>query len=155
MQKDLILRGIGTTKSNISSSYQSTKVFKFMEFPQNLKYTADHEWILVEGETALVGITDFAQGELGDIVYLDIPSVGEDLAQGEVFGTIEAVKTVSDLFMPVSGKILEANDAVNDAPESVNQSPYTDGWMVRIQLTNPAELDSLMDVATYRKQIGK
>ena len=126
-----------------------------MEFPQNLKYTADHEWILVEGETALVGITDFAQGELGDIVYLDIPSVGEDLAQGEVFGTIEAVKTVSDLFMPVSGKILEANDAVNDAPESVNQSPYTDGWMVRIQLTNPAELDSLMDVATYRKQIGK
>lgn len=126
-----------------------------MEFPQNLKYTADHEWILVEGETALVGITDFAQGELGDIVYLDIPSVGDSLAQGEIFGTIEAVKTVSDLFMPVSGKVLEANDAVNDAPESVNQSPYTDGWMVRIQLTNPAELDSLMDVVTYRKQIGK
>ena len=138
-------------RANLKINKKSTE----MNFPAELRYTKEHEWVKLEGDIATVGITDFAQGELGDIVYVEIETEGQTLAQDEIFGSVEAVKTVSDLFMPVSGKILEANDAVNDAPESVNQSPYTDGWMVRIQLTNPAELDSLMDVATYRKQIGK
>jgi len=126
-----------------------------MNFPENLKYTKDHEWVLVDGDIATVGVTDFAQGELGDIVFVEIETEGESLDQNEVFGTIEAVKTVSDLFMPVSGEITEINEGLEDAPESVNESPYEDGWMVKIKLSNAAELDSLMDSAAYKELIGQ
>lgn len=107
----------------------------FMNFPAELQYTKDHEWIKIDGDTALVGITDFAQHELGDIVYIDISTVGQTINEGEVFGTIEAVKTVSDLFMPVTGTILEVNEALNNKPELVNTDPYSDGWIVKVQLT--------------------
>lgn len=120
-----------------------------MSTPDNLKYTKDHEWVSVDGNVATVGITDFAQRELGDIVYVDIPSEGEDLAQEETFGSVEAVKTVSDLFMPVSGKVIEVNGDLEDAPESVNQDPYGKGWMVKIEMSAPEELDSLLDAAAY------
>jgi glycine cleavage system H protein len=126
-----------------------------MNFPDNIKYTKDHEWIRAEGEAAYVGITDFAQSELGDIVYVDIPTLNQSLKQDEVFGTVEAVKTVSDLLLPVSGKILEINGALNDQPESVNKDPYGDGWMVKISVDNPAELDGLMDAAAYRQLVGQ
>ncbi len=106
-----------------------------MNFPAELQYTKDHEWIKIDGDTALVGITDFAQHELGDIVYIDISTVGQTINEGEVFGTIEAVKTVSDLFMPVTGTILEVNEALNNKPELVNTDPYSDGWIVKVQLT--------------------
>src|SRR5580704_18073617 len=125
-----------------------------MNFPSDLKYSKEHEWIRVEGDTGYVGISDFAQKELGDIVYVEVETVGETLAKDVVFGTVEAVKTVSDLFLPVSGKILEKNTALNDAPESVNTDPYGKGWMVKIQITNPSELDSLMDSAAYQKHTG-
>ena len=125
-----------------------------MEFPVNLKYTSDHEWIRVDGDFAFVGITAFAQGELGDIVYVDISSEGETLNQGEVFGSVEAVKTVADLYMPVSGEIVEVNSAVNDTPELVNSDSYGDGWMVKIKLTNPSELDALMNAETYRSSVN-
>jgi glycine cleavage system H protein len=125
-----------------------------MEFPNNLKYTSDHEWIRVEGDHAYVGITDFAQGELGDIVYVDISSEGETLKQGDAFGSVEAVKTVADLYMPVSGEIIEVNSGLNDEPESVNNDPYGKGWMVKIKLTDSAELDGLMDVDVYRSSIN-
>jgi glycine cleavage system H protein len=125
-----------------------------MEFPGNLKYTSDHEWIRVEAEYAYVGITAFAQGELGDIVYVDISSEGETLKQGEVFGSVEAVKTVADLYMPVSGEIVEVNTAINDSPELVNTDSYGDGWMVKIKLTNPSELDALMNADTYRSSVN-
>jgi len=125
-----------------------------MNIPSNLKYTKDHEWIRVEGEFAFVGVTDFAQGELGDIVYLEIETVGETLAKEEVFGTIEAVKTVSDLFMPVSGDILEMNELLNDAAELVNADPYGKGWLIRIKLSNASELDELLSADQYTSMIA-
>ncbi len=126
-----------------------------MNFPDNLHYTKDHEWIKVEGTTATVGITDFAQHELGDIVFVDIPSVGQDLSEGEVFGTVEAVKTVSDLFLPVSGKITEVNGELNDHPDYVNNDPYEKGWMAKMTLSNPAQVDGLLDAAAYKALIGE
>lgn len=125
-----------------------------MNFPSNLKYSKEHEWVLVEGNTATVGISDFAQKELGDIVYVDINTVGETVAKDAVFGTVEAVKTVSDLFMPITGKIVEFNSALNDAPESVNTDAYGSGWMVKVEIANTAELDELMDSEAYKKHIG-
>jgi len=126
-----------------------------MNFPENLKYSKDHEWVRLEGEFAYIGITDFAQGELGDIVYVDINTIGKTLAKEAVFGTVEAVKTVSDLFMPVSGEVLEQNTALDSTPEAVNNDPYGNGWMVKIKVTAPAELDTLLDSAAYRQLIGK
>lgn len=126
-----------------------------MNIPSNLKYTKDHEWIRVEGAFAFIGITDFAQGELGDIVYLEIETVGETLAKEEVFGTIEAVKTVSDLFMPVSGEILEMNQALTDAAELVNQDPYEKGWLVKIKMSDSAELDQLLSADQYKAMIAE
>ena len=120
-----------------------------MNYPENLKYTREHEWLRVEGDEGVIGITAFAQKELGDIVFVDIDAEGETLAAGEKFGTIEAVKTVSDLFMPVSGKILMINSALEVAPETVNKDPYGEGWMIRIQLTHPADVDRLMSAAEY------
>ncbi|MBQ9704718.1 MAG: glycine cleavage system protein GcvH [Paludibacteraceae bacterium] len=121
--------------------------------PANLRYTKEHEWIRVEGNEAYVGITDYAQSELGEIVFVDVTSVGDTLGQGEVFGTVEAVKTVSDLNMPVSGEVLEFNESLNDAPEKVNSDPYGEGWMIKITVNNPAELDSLLDAAGYEAAI--
>ncbi|MBI3220350.1 MAG: glycine cleavage system protein GcvH [Bacteroidetes bacterium] len=126
-----------------------------MNIPANLKYTKDHEWIELNGNTATVGITDFAQGELGDIVYVDISSVGKSIAQHEVFGTVEAVKTVSDLFMPVSGKVLEFNSGLEAAPETVNSDPYGKGWMVKVELSNAAEVEGLLSADQYKELIGK
>jgi glycine cleavage system H protein len=125
-----------------------------MNFPENLKYTKDHEWVLVNGNVATVGITEFAQGELGDIVYVEIETVGEEVAQEEVFGTVEAVKTVSDLFMPVSGKVVEKNSTIDANPELVNKDPYGEGWLIKIELTNPSELENLLDAASYSSLIG-
>jgi glycine cleavage system H protein len=124
-----------------------------MNFPTELKYTKDHEWIRVEGDVAYIGITEFAQRELGDIVYVDINTVGNEVAEGDVFGTVEAVKTVSDLFMPVTGTILEVNAALDANPEMVNQAPYTDGWMVKIALI-PAAIESLLSAEDYKALIG-
>ena len=120
-----------------------------MNFPDDLKYTRDHEWIHTEGSEAVIGITAFAQKELGDIVYIDIDALDETLPSGEKFGAVEAVKTVSDLFMPVGGKILEVNPTLENAPETVNKDPYGEGWMIRIQITDPADLDDLMSAAEY------
>ena len=126
-----------------------------MNFPDNLKYTKDHEWVRVEGNEAVVGITDFAQGELGDIVYVEIETVVEIVSQHEVFGTVEAVKTVSDLFMPLSGLIVSKNDAIDANPDSVNNDPYGTGWMIRIKMDDAAELEGLMDAAAYKALIGQ
>ncbi len=126
-----------------------------MNIPEGLKYTKDHEWIKVDGTTATVGITDFAQGELGDIVYVDISSVGKEISQHEVFGTVEAVKTVSDLFMPISGKVVEFNKGLDSAPEKVNGDPYGDGWMVKIELRDAKEVAELLSAAQYKELIGK
>jgi glycine cleavage system H protein len=125
-----------------------------MNFPEELKYTKDHEWVKAEGNIAVIGITDFAQGELGDIVYVDINSEGQSLNTGDVFGTVEAVKTVSDLFMPVTGKVTELNKNLESNPESVNKDPYGNGWMVRVEMSNPSELEGLMSAADYRKMTG-
>jgi glycine cleavage system H protein len=125
-----------------------------MNFPANLKYTKDHEWIKIEGNIATVGITDFAQGELGDIVYVEIETEGETIAIEEVFGTVEAVKTVSDLFMPVSGKIIEFNKSLEQMPEAVNTDAYGKGWMIKIELNNTAELNDLLSADDYQKIIG-
>ena len=125
-----------------------------MNIPANLRYTSEHEWIRVEGNEAFVGITDYAQSELGEIVFVDVNTVGETVAQGDVFGSVEAVKTVSDLNMPVSGTVLEFNEALNDQPELVNNDPYGEGWMIKITVDNPAELDTLLDAAAYEKLIG-
>lgn len=122
-------------------------------YPANLKYSKEHEWVRVEGNEAYIGITHFAQRELGDIVYVDVASVGDELDQESVFGTVEAVKTVSDLFMPVSGKVLEFNEDLNNEPEQVNTDPYGKGWMIKIALTKPAELDGLFDSAAYEAQL--
>jgi glycine cleavage system H protein len=124
-----------------------------MNIPAGLKYTKDHEWVKIEGNTATVGITDFAQGELGDIVYVDINTVGQSVAQGEIFGTVEAVKTVSDLYMPVSGKVLEVNPALDASPEKVNGDPYGDGWMIKIEISSGA--DALLTADQYKELIGK
>lgn len=124
-----------------------------MNVPENLLYTKDHEWLRVEGEFAYVGITDFAQSELGDIVFIEIETQGETMSKEEVFGTIEAVKTVSDMFMPVSGEILEVNSALGDTPEVVNKDPYGKGWMIKIKLANQSEVKSLLDAAKYKALI--
>ncbi len=121
-----------------------------MNFPSNLKYTKDHEWIRVEGEVAYVGITDYAQSELGEIVFVDIDTVGDTIGQNEVFGSVEAVKTVSDLNMPVTGEVLEVNEALNDQPELVNNDPYGEGWMIKIAMKDAAELDSLLSAEAYQ-----
>lgn len=126
-----------------------------MNFPEELKYTKDHEWIKLEGDIATVGITDFAQSELGDIVYVEIDTVGETLEKEAVFGTIEAVKTVSDLFLPVDGEIIEFNEAIEDAPEMVNEDPYGEGWLVKIKVANQDDFAELLDVAGYKAEIGK
>ncbi len=126
-----------------------------MNFPSDLKYTKDHEWIKAEGNIATVGITDFAQSELGDIVYVDITSLGQELNQHDIFGTVEAVKTVSDLFMPVGGKIIEKNTALDSSPEKVNNDPYGEGWMIKIELKNPGELNGLLTAEQYKELIGK
>jgi glycine cleavage system H protein len=125
-----------------------------MNFPNDLKYTEDHEWIRVSGNIGTVGISDHAQGELGDVVYVDIDEGVTEVKAGETFGTIEAVKTVADMLAPVSGKIIEINKAINESPEIVNNDPYGDGWMVKIELSNHAELDKLMDVEAYKQMIG-
>ena len=125
-----------------------------MNIPAELRYTKEHEWIRVEGDVAYVGITDYAQSELGEIVFLDINTDGETIAQSEVFGSVEAVKTVSDLNMPVTGEVLEVNEAINDNPELVNSDPYGEGWMIKIQVADPAELDTLLDAAAYQALIG-
>ncbi len=125
-----------------------------MNFPENLKYTKDHEWVRVEGNTAFIGITEFAQGELGDIVYVDISTEGEDLAKEEIFGTVEAVKTVSDLFMPISAKILEFNKGLDATPDAVNKDPYGNGWMIKVEIKDAAELNDLMSAADYKALIG-
>ncbi len=125
-----------------------------MNFPSELKYTKDHEWIRLEGNVATVGITDFAQRELGDIVYVDIDSVGKDLAAEAVFGTVEAVKTVSDLFLPIAGKVLEVNSALNNQPELVNTDPYGEGWMVKMEVANTADVDALMSAEAYSAMVG-
>lgn len=125
-----------------------------MNFPENLRYTKDHEWIKLEGNIATIGITDFAQHELGDIVYVDISSKGKSLSAEEVFGTVEAVKTVSDLFLPVAGTITEINPLLDSKPELVNSDPYGDGWMVKMTVDNPADVDALMDPAAYQNLVG-
>ena len=124
-----------------------------MNFPDTVRYTSEHEWIRVEGEEAYVGITDYAQSELGEIVFVDIPTLGEVVAQGEVFGSVVAVKTVSDLNMPATGEVLELNEELEAHPELVNEDPYGKGWMVRIRLTDPSELDKLMNAAAYEASI--
>ena len=126
-----------------------------MNFPEDLKYTKDHEWIRVEGDVAYVGITDYAQSELGEIVYVDITTEGETVAKEEVFGTIEAVKTVSNLFMPASGEVLEVNAELEDAPELVNQEPYGKGWLIKVSVADAAELDSLLSAEEYQQLIAK
>ena len=126
-----------------------------MNYPAELKYTKDHEWIkLTDGNAALIGVTHFAQQELGDIVFVDINTIGKALAAGDIFGTIEAVKTVSDLFMPVDGKVLEVNPALADHPELVNNDPYGEGWMAKIEVSNSADLNALLDASSYEKMVG-
>ncbi len=124
-----------------------------MNFPENLYYTKDHEWVRVEGDMAFIGITDFAQHELGDIVYVDIASKGKTVPQHEVFGTVEAVKTVSDLFMPVSGEVVEVNPALDGAPELVNNDAYGEGWMIKVKMTNASEVDGLMKADAYKELV--
>lgn len=125
-----------------------------MNFPENLRYTKDHEWVSLEGNLATIGITDYAQGELGDIVYVEVETIGKELEAGDVFGTVEAVKTVSDLFLPVSGTITELNPHLAGVPESVNNDPYGAGWMVKMKVKDPAEVAGLMDAAAYEALVG-
>lgn len=124
-----------------------------MNIPGNLKYTKDHEWIKVDGDKAVIGITDYAQGELGDIVFVEIETLGENLGQGDIFGSIEAVKTVSDLFMPAGGEVIEVNEAINDTPELINTDPFGEGWLIKIKLEDEAQLDSLLNAEQYKAQI--
>ena len=126
-----------------------------MEVKENLSYTNDHEWIKIDGNIALVGITDFAQSELGDIVFIEVETISEDLKKNEVFGTVEAVKTVSDLFIPMSGKVLEFNSALEDNPELVNESPYDDGWIIKMEISNLDEISDLLDFQAYKTLIGQ
>lgn len=125
-----------------------------MNIPADLRYTKDHEWIRINGKTATVGITDFAQGELGDVVFVEIETLGEHIQKGEPFGTIEAVKTVSDIFMPISGKVLEVNAAINESPDLVNKDPYGAGWLIKIEVDDPAQAGDLMDPAEYGKMVN-
>lgn len=125
-----------------------------MNIPQELKYTKDHEWVRIDGDVATIGVTDFAQGELGDIVYVEVETVGESLGREEVFGTVEAVKTVSDLFLPLTGEVLEFNNSLEDAPEKVNSDPYGDGWMVKMKIADESEISGLMSAEDYKELIG-
>lgn len=125
-----------------------------MNYPETLRYTSDHEWVRLEGDVAVVGITDFAQDQLGDVVYLDIPSVGKDLAEHAVFGSVEAVKTVSDLFLPIAGTVLEINPALKNQPELVNKDPYGDGWLIKLKPTNAADVEKLLTAAAYQAQLS-
>ena len=125
-----------------------------MSVPAELKYTIEHEWIRVEGDEIVVGVTEFAQGELGDVVFIEIETQGESLSKGETFGTIEAVKTVSDLYMPVDGEVLEVNSALEDTPELVNSEPFEGGWMIRVKMSDPSQLDDLMSAEAYGALIG-
>lgn len=125
-----------------------------MNLPAELKYTKEHEWVRVDGDIAVVGITDFAQGELGDIVYVEVETVGETMDQDEVFGTVEAVKTVSDLYLPLSGEITEFNENLESSAELVNSDPYGEGWMIKLKMSDPAELDGLMDATAYEKMVN-
>ena len=125
-----------------------------MGAPKDLKYTKDHEWVKIDGDVATVGITDFAQGELGDIVYVEVETLDETLDREKVFGTVEAVKTVSDLYLPLSGEIIEFNESLEDEPENVNTDPYGDGWMIKIKISNPDEIEDLLDEAAYQELIG-
>ncbi len=125
-----------------------------MNFPAELRYTAEHEWIkLVDGNVALIGITDYAQDQLGDVVFVEVNSLNEELAANEVFGSVEAVKTVSDLFLPVAGKVLEVNESLNDNPDTLNSDPYGEGWIIKLEVSNPADLDDLMDAAAYQQSV--
>ena len=126
-----------------------------MDIKENLKYTKDHEWVKLEGNIATVGVTDFAQSELGDIVYVEVDTIDETLDKDEVFGTVEAVKTVSDLFLPMSGKIIEFNESLSDSPESINDSPYDDGWIIKVEVSNPDEINQLLNNRDYSDLIGK
>ena len=126
-----------------------------MKIPKELKYTKDHEWISIDGQIATVGITDFAQRELGDIVYVEVETLGESLEADDIFGTVEAVKTVSDLFLPVAGKIIEFNDSLEEAPEDVNSDPYSKGWMIKLEVNNPNDLNDLLDSDQYKDLIGE
>lgn len=126
-----------------------------MKIPAELRYTEEHEWIRIEGDVATVGVTDFAQGELGDIVFVEVDTVGDSIDRGEIFGTVEAVKTVSDLFMPLSGEVLEFNAKLEDDPELVNSDPYGDGWMVKIKMSKASEADALLDQEAYKALIGE
>jgi glycine cleavage system H protein len=125
-----------------------------MNIPGNLKYTKDHEWLLLEGDTAIVGVTDFAQNELGDIVFIEVETIGENLDKEETFGTIEAVKTVSDMFMPVAGEVVEFNEFLADHPETVNKDPYGKGWIIRIKVSDPSHVGELLDAAQYKELVG-
>jgi len=125
-----------------------------MSNPANLKYTKEHEWVRIDGDTATVGVTDYAQGELGDIVFVEVETIGDILEEGETFGTIEAVKTVSDLFMPVSGEVVEFNETLNTNPELINKDPYGEGWIIKIKLSDTEKTDHLLNVAAYNEQIG-
>jgi glycine cleavage system H protein len=126
-----------------------------MSIPNNLKYTKEHEWVLVEGSTGTIGVTDYAQGELGDVVYVDIDPALSEIKKGESIGTIEAVKTVSDIFAPYSGKVIEINNDIKDSPEIVNTDPYGKGWMIKIEISNPADLEDLLDASAYQALIGQ
>lgn len=126
-----------------------------MNIPENLKYTKDHEWVRIEGKEAFIGVTDFAQRELGDIVYVEVETIDETIEEGEVFGTVEAVKTVSDLFMPIAGTVLEFNEALEDSPESVNEDPYGKGWMIKIKLSDASATDNLLSAEAYKELIGE
>ncbi len=125
-----------------------------MNIPTDLKYTAEHEWIRIEGDEAVIGVTDFAQGELGDVVFLEIETEGESLAKGEIFGSIEAVKTVSDLYMPLDGKVMEVNPALEDKPELINSNPFDEGWMIRLKLSDTSQLENLLSAEAYTELIG-
>ncbi len=125
-----------------------------MNVPENLKYTKDHEWAKIEGDVATIGITDYAQGELGDVVFVELPEVGTQLNAGDTFGTIEAVKAVADLYAPLSGEVVEINPELESTPEKVNQDPYGDGWMIKVKISNPSEVDELMDAEKYKELIG-
>ena len=125
-----------------------------MEFPENLRYTKDHEWILVEGSVATIGITDFAQSELGDIVFVDLEPLDTSIEKDEVFGTVEAVKTVSELFMPVSGKLIAHNEDLEDNPQLINESPYDQGWMIKIEMSNPSDAETLLTASDYQGMVG-
>ena len=125
-----------------------------MNIPSNLKYTKDHEWVAIDGDIATVGITDFAQGELGDIVYVEVETIDETMDADEVFGSVEAVKTVSDLFLPLSGEIIEFNDSLESDPEKVNNDPYGEGWMIKVKISNPEEIENLLDEAGYKELVG-